>query len=88
MLTAINVAVARLFRYLKTESIAGQGDKIVIYAKQDLSDYIISKIKISKIKISQIKISQVKAHHQNAGLSVNESESRSWLDFTAVAKFS
>ncbi|PKG77934.1 hypothetical protein CXF80_06190 [Shewanella sp. Actino-trap-3] len=78
MLTAINVAVARLFRYLKTESIAGQGDKIVIYAKQDLSDYIISKIKIS----------QVKAHHQNAGLSVNESESRSWLDFTAVAKFS
>jgi hypothetical protein len=78
-----NAAVARLFRYLKTDSIAGQGDKIVIDAKQDLSDYI-----ICKIKISQIKISQVKAHHQNAGLSVNESESRSWLDFTAVAKFS
>jgi hypothetical protein len=73
MLTAINVAVARLFRYLKTESIAGQGDKIVIYAKQDLSDYIISKTIISKTiisktiisktKISKIKISQVKPYH-------------------------
>jgi hypothetical protein len=78
-----NAAVERLFRCLKTESIAGQGDKIVIDAKQDLSDYIISKIKISKIKISQ-----VKPYHQNAGLSLNESESRSWLDSTAVAKFS
>jgi hypothetical protein len=73
-----NAGVARLFRYLKTESIAGQGYKIVIDAKQDLSDYIISKIKIS----------QVKPYHQNAGLSLNESESRSWLDSTAVAKFS
>jgi putative transposase len=83
-----NAAVVRLFRYLKTESIAGQGDKIVIYAKQDLSDYIISKTIISKTKISKIKISQVKPHHQNVGLSVNESERRSWLDSTAVAKFS
>jgi hypothetical protein len=48
-----NAGVARLFRYLKTESIAGQGDKIVIDAKQYLNDYI----------ISQIEISQVKPHH-------------------------
>jgi hypothetical protein len=44
-----NAAVERLFRCLKTESIAGQGDKIVIDAKQDLSDYLLAKLRLAKL---------------------------------------